>query len=236
MTWLWRALPKSFKRQQRPHGTRGRDHLRSREAAAFQHRVQVGRDQVGQEQEQAAKFGVDGVAGSGRVGGRRPHQPRRDGVGRAVPRPTAAVVWQSPPPSRSQATAAGLSDSPSRARARLISWTERFCFRSATTWSRSRFCLPGGLPSRAGNGRTGDRGDCGTDGQGPENSLEYIRSGRPPEPRRDPQRRRLAGLRTDDESSWRARGTGERQLVDLWNYHPCCHDVILTEKRLLMGR
>ena len=30
-----------------------------------------------------------------------------------------------------------------------MSWTERFCFRSATTCSRSRFCLPGGRPSRA---------------------------------------------------------------------------------------
>ena len=47
------------------------------------------------------------------------------------------------------ATAAGLSDSPSRARARLMSWTERFCFRRATTCSRSRSCLPGGRPSRA---------------------------------------------------------------------------------------
>ena len=46
------------------------------------------------------------------------------------------------------ATAAELSDSPSRARERVISWTERFCFRSEMTCWRSRSCLPGGLPSR----------------------------------------------------------------------------------------
>ena len=50
---------------------------------------------------------------------------------------------------RIAATAAGLSDSPSRAKARLMSWTERFCFRRVTTCSRSRCCLPGGRPSRA---------------------------------------------------------------------------------------
>ena len=51
---------------------------------------------------------------------------------------------------RIAATAAGLSDSPSRAKARLMSWTERFCLRRATTCCRSRFCLPGGRPWRAG--------------------------------------------------------------------------------------
>jgi len=58
------------------------------------------------------------------------------------------------------ATAAGLSGSLSRARQRLISWTERFCFRSAMTCSRKRFCLPGGFRSRPGgrkNSRWGSR-------------------------------------------------------------------------------
>ena len=31
-----------------------------------------------------------------------------------------------------------------------MSWTERFCFRRATTCSRSRFCLPGGRPCARG--------------------------------------------------------------------------------------
>ena len=45
--------------QQRPHGARGRDHPRSGEVAASRQRVQVGRDQVRQEHEQAAEPGVD---------------------------------------------------------------------------------------------------------------------------------------------------------------------------------
>jgi len=47
--------------QQRPQGRGGGDHGRSGEAAARQDPVQVGRDQVGQEQEQAAELGVQGA-------------------------------------------------------------------------------------------------------------------------------------------------------------------------------
>ena len=54
-------IAKELQAQQRPHGTRGWNHLRSREAAAFQDRVQVGRDQVGEEEEQAAEVGVNGT-------------------------------------------------------------------------------------------------------------------------------------------------------------------------------
>ena len=47
--------------QQGPHGTGGRDHGRSGEAAARQDPVQVGRDQVRQEQEQSAELGMEGA-------------------------------------------------------------------------------------------------------------------------------------------------------------------------------
>ena len=46
MTWLWRALPKSFRASSDRMAQRGRDHLRAGEAAPREERVQVGRDQV----------------------------------------------------------------------------------------------------------------------------------------------------------------------------------------------
>src|SRR5262249_52518965 len=49
--------------QQRSHGATGRDQSRSGEAAASQDRVQLGGDQGGQEEEQAAELGVDVARG-----------------------------------------------------------------------------------------------------------------------------------------------------------------------------
>jgi hypothetical protein len=59
MTWRWRA--EGLQRQQRPQGATGWDHVRTGEAAACQDRVQVGGDQVGQEEEQAAELGMNGA-------------------------------------------------------------------------------------------------------------------------------------------------------------------------------
>src|SRR5208282_1159139 len=92
----------------------------------------------------------------------------------------------------------------------------------------------GALPLGQARARTGARVDCRTGGQGPESFLEYIRSGRPPETRGDPQRKTPGGPHTGDESSWRARGTDGRMLVGHWNYQPWCHDVILAKRRPLM--
>ncbi len=59
MTWLWRALPKSFSASSDRNGASGRDHLRAGEAAPRQELVQVGGDQPGEEQEQAAELGAE---------------------------------------------------------------------------------------------------------------------------------------------------------------------------------
>ncbi len=59
MTWLWRALPKSFSASSDRKAARGRDHLRAGETAPREERVQVGRDQPRQEQEQAAELGAE---------------------------------------------------------------------------------------------------------------------------------------------------------------------------------
>ena len=45
--------------QERPQGARGRDHRGSGEPILLQQGIQLGRDQVGQEEEQAAEVGVD---------------------------------------------------------------------------------------------------------------------------------------------------------------------------------
>ena len=99
MTWLWRALPKSFRASSDRTAQRGRDHLRSGEARLREDAVQVGeRGQVGQEQEQAAELGAEVPRGQveladvGDVG--------RDGAGPVGPLVVArvAAAWRSPRP------------------------------------------------------------------------------------------------------------------------------------------
>ena len=63
--------------------------------------------------------------------------------------------------------AAGLSDSPSAASDRLISWTDRFCFRNAMTCPRNRVRFIR-WPSLWGRYDEEFRSvDCGIDAQGP---------------------------------------------------------------------
>ena len=214
--------------QQRPHGTAGRDHLRSGEAAACQDRVQVGGDQVGQEEEQAAELGVERAAGPSRVDGRRRHRPRQD-AGRSGRSSSPRRGSLAKPSSlKIAATAAGLSDSPSRAKARLMSWTERFCLRRATTCSPQPFLLAGRPALGRGERRIRARAGCGTGGRGRGSSPAYSRSERPPRTTGGPRRRRPGGPRIVGGWSWRAPGTGGPVLGDLWNYRPCCHGVILS--------
>ena len=77
------------------------------------------------------------------------------------------------------------------------------------------FLLAGGPSLARAGGRIRGGVDGGTDGRERESLLGCSRSGRPPEPRGAPRRSRPVRLRTGDEWSWRARGTGEPKLVDL---------------------
>ena len=52
-------VAEELQRQQRPHGARGRDHLRPGKTAPREELVQVGRDQPRQEQEQAPELGAE---------------------------------------------------------------------------------------------------------------------------------------------------------------------------------
>ena len=58
MTWLCRALPKSFKRQQRAHRLGRGDLLRAGEARLLEHPLERDLRQVRHEQEQAAELGA----------------------------------------------------------------------------------------------------------------------------------------------------------------------------------
>ena len=53
------CVAEELQRQQRPHGARGRDHLRAGESGPREELVQVGGDQPGEEQEQAAELGAE---------------------------------------------------------------------------------------------------------------------------------------------------------------------------------
>ena len=82
-------------------------------------------------------------AASGRAGGRRPlrRSTGRGWSGRSSSSRRGSLA--KPSSFKIAAMAAGLSESPSRARARLMSWTERFCFRRATTCSPQPILLAG---------------------------------------------------------------------------------------------
>ena len=94
-------------------------------------------------------------------------------------------------------------------------------------------CPGGGLGVPWGR-RSPVRADCGTDGRGPGSSPGCTRTGRRPPPRGGRRRRRPARLRTAGGWSWTAPRTGEPELSGPWSYRPWCHDVILTGVRPLM--
>ena len=164
------GVAEELQRQQRPDGTAGRDHLRAGETDCGQQLVEIGRDQ------HRARTGTGRRSWCGRTRGvrsswRTSATSATAGRGRSGRSSSGRRGSLAKPSSlRIAATAAGLSDSPSRARARLMSWTERFCLRSATTCSRSAFAFRQDGPLGPWGRRSLAWADCGTDGPGPGSS------------------------------------------------------------------
>ena len=206
--------------QQRSHGTGGGDHVRSGEAAARQDPVQVGRDQVGQEQEQSAELGVERarcqveLADIGDIGG--------DGTGLIGSLLVAA--------SRQFGEALFLEDRGDRRRAERLAVAGQ----GAADVVDGEVLLPQGDdllreavsacpavgPGVRWGRRSRGRGDCGTDGRGRESCRGCSRTAGPPRRRRGRRRRRPAGLRTVGGWSSRVPRTGVPVLGGLWNYRP----------------
>jgi len=223
MTWLWRALPKSFSASSERNAHAAGTIFEPGKTAPREERVQIGRDQPWQEQVQAAELGAEVARCQVELADVGPLRPQRERgwSGRSSSPRRGSLA--NPSSSRIAATAAGLSDSSSRRGARLMSWTERFCFRSATT------CFPQSF-LRFPGGRTLPRGGDEEVAAGLVAELmdEDPKTSRcVPEPsgrfggRGHGRRRRPAGLRIADGWSWRAPRSGRASVGDLWNYRPC---------------
>ena len=70
------CVAEELQRQQRPHGTGGRDHLRSGETRAARGSGRGGwRSSMGRNRNRPPNLGAEARGAAGRVGGRRPHRP-----------------------------------------------------------------------------------------------------------------------------------------------------------------
>ena len=179
-----------------------------------QHPVQVGRDQVRQEQEQSSKLGVEDSRCQIKWADIR--HIAHDGAELVGSLLVTA--------SRQFGEALFLEDRGDRRRAERLAVAGEgasdivdgeVLLPERDDLLAQPFLLAGGPSLARAGGRIRGGVDGGTDGRERESFLGCSRSGRPPEPRGAPRRSRPVRLRTGDEWSWRARGTGEPKLVDL---------------------